>query len=334
MPMVEIYPMTFEPVLKDYLWGGRNLERLFGRKLPEGIIAESWDISAFPGAASRVENGYWKWRTLADAVADLGGHFLGTTVRERFGGRFPLIVKLLDANRDLSVQVHPDDIYAQMHENGAWGKSEMWYVLHAESGAELIAGVAPGVTRASFEAALASGQLETQLQHIKVQPGDVLNIPSGTIHALLAGVVVAEIQQNSDTTYRIFDWNRIDADGMPRLLHIDKALDVINWGTAYSGRVKPQVVEDRGGVRREGLVDSTLFNVERITLEPGASYHGRCDGTSFEIIGCMAGEGKVCWSGAPLALKAVRFALLPAILGEYRIQAGNSSTWLRVYIRP
>lgn len=333
MPMAEIYPMTFEPVLKDYLWGGRNLERLYSRKLPPGIVAESWDISAFPGAASRVENGYWKWRTLADAVADLGGHFLGTTVRERFNGHFPLLVKLLDANRDLSVQVHPDDVYAQLHENGAWGKSEMWYVLHAESGAELIAGLAPGVTRAGFEAALACGQLEAQLLRIKVKSGDVLNIPSGTIHALLAGVVVAEIQQNSDTTYRIFDWNRTDADGMPRLLHIDKALDVTNWQTVYSGAVKPQVLEARDGLLREGLVDSKLFNVEQIALEPGASYRGRCDGTSFEIIGCMAGEGKISWAGAPLALKAVRFTLLPAILGEYCIQAVNSSTWLRVYIR-
>jgi len=334
MPMVEIYPMTFEPVLKDYLWGGRNLERLYGRKLPEGIVAESWEISAFPGAASRIENGYWKWRTLPEVVADLGGHFMGTTVRERFGGRFPLLIKLLDANRDLSVQVHPGDAYAQAHENGALGKSEMWYVLHAAPGAELILGLAEGTTPESFAVALAAGQVATQLQRIPVHAGDVLNIPAGTVHALLAGVVVAEVQQNSDTTYRIYDWGRVGAGGQPRPLHLAKALDVINWGAAYSGAVKPQVLEAKEGLQREGLVDTQLFSAERITLEPGASYHGRCDGTSFEIIGCMAGEGQLCWSGAPLALKAVRFTLLPAILGEYRIQAGNASTWLRVYIRP
>ena len=334
MSMVEIYPMTFEPVLKDYLWGGRNLERLYGRKLPEGIVAESWEISAFLGAATRIENGYWKWRTLPEVVADLGGHFIGTTVRERFGGRFPLLVKLLDANRDLSVQVHPDDSYAGKHDNGAWGKSEMWYVLAAAPDAELIAGLAPGVTRASLKTALAENRLETQLQRIIVHPGDILNIPAGTVHALLAGVVVAEVQQNSDTTYRIYDWGRVGAGGQPRPLHLAKALDVINWGTVYSGAVKPQVLEAREGLQREGLVDTQLFSVERITLEPGASYHGRCDGTSFEIIGCMAGEGQLCWSGAPLALKAVRFTLLPAILGEYRIHAGDASTWLRVYIRP
>ena len=333
MPMVEIYPMTFEPVLRNYLWGGRNLERLYGRKLPEGIVAESWEISAFPGAASRIENGYWRWRTLEDAVADLGGHFLGTTVRDRFGGRFPLLVKLLDANHDLSVQVHPDDSYASKYEHGAWGKSEMWYVLHARPDAELIVGLAPGVTRASFETAFAANQLEKQLQRIIVHPGDVLDIPAGTIHALLAGVVVAEIQQNSDTTYRIHDWDRMSADGQPRSLHVAKALDVINWGTAYSGALTPQVLEAREGFTREGLIGTSLFNVERLVLEPGESYHGCCDGTSFEIIGCIAGEGQLRWSDAPLALKAVRFTLLPAILGEYSIQPDNASTWLRVYIR-
>jgi mannose-6-phosphate isomerase len=334
MPMPEIYPMTFEPVFKAYLWGGRNLERLYGRKLPAGIVAESWEVSAFPGAANRIENGYWKWRTLGDAAAELGGHFLGTVVRERFGGKFPLLIKLLDANQDLSVQVHPDDAYARLHENGAWGKSEMWYVLAAAPDSELIAGLAPGVTRASFESALTSNQLETQLQRIKIQPGDVLNIPAGTIHALLAGVVAAEIQQNSDTTYRVYDWNRKDQAGQTRPLHIAQALEVINWGTIYPGVVRPQVSEAGEGILREGLVDSPLFTVERITLQAGAAYRGRCDGTSFEIIGCMAGDGQVRWSGAPLALKAVRFTLLPAILGEYRLQATTTSTWLRVYIRP
>jgi mannose-6-phosphate isomerase len=334
MPMVEIYPMTFEPVTKDYLWGGRNLERLYGRKLPEGIVAESWEISAFPGAASRIENGYWKWRTLEDAASDLGGHFLGTVVRERFGGKFPLLVKLLDANRDLSVQVHPNDAYAKAHENGAWGKSEMWYVLDTVADAELIAGLVPGITRASFAAALAANQVETQLQRLRVHAGDVLNIPAGTVHALLAGVVVAEIQQNSDMTYRIYDWNRVDKDGRERPLQIDKALDVINWGNIYPGIVKPEELEARGGLRRESLVDSTLFTVERITLQAGELFQGCCDGTSFQIVGCIAGAGQVRWSGAPLLLQAVRFTLLPAILGEYCIQAEGASTWLRVYIRP
>ncbi|MCE5257894.1 MAG: class I mannose-6-phosphate isomerase [Chloroflexi bacterium] len=332
MPMIEIYPMTFEPVFKGYIWGGRNLETLYGRKLPEGIVAESWDISAFPGATTRVDMGYWKWRTLEDVAGDLGGHLLGTAVRERSGIRFPLLVKLLDAQRDLSVQVHPDDAYAAKHEDGALGKSEMWYVLHAQPGAELILGLAPGVTRAGFEAALKNGGLAEQLQRIPVHAGDVLNIPAGTIHALLAGVVVAEIQQNSDTTYRVYDWGRLGADGQPRPLHIAKALDVIAWDAPQARPVSPQLVAEAQGCTQELLVDSPLFTVERISLAPDAAYQNKCDGTTFQIIGCIVGAGKLAWSGAPLALQAVRFALLPAIMGDYRIQSTTESVWLRAYI--
>ncbi|MHB9032196.1 MAG: type I phosphomannose isomerase catalytic subunit [Anaerolineae bacterium] len=333
MPMVEIYPMSFEPVFKGYIWGGRNLEKLYGRKLPEGIVAESWDISAFPGAATRIDSGYWKWRTLVDVVNDLGGHFLGTTVRERFGVRFPLLIKLLDAQRDLSVQVHPDDAYASAHEDGAWGKSEMWYVLHAEPASELIYGLAPGVTRTSFQQALQNDQVAGQLQRIRVAAGDVLNIPAGTVHALLAGVVVAEIQQSSDTTYRIYDWGRLDAEGKPRPLHIDKALDVISWDSQPSGVVTPQVIAESSGLKQELLVDSPLFSVERISLSAGVSYQDKCDGSSFQVVGCVSGAGKLTWTGAPVAMNAVKFTLLPAIMGDYCLQATSDSVWLRAYIR-
>jgi len=332
MPMVEIYPMTFEPVFRDYIWGGRNLETLYDRGLPEGIVAESWDISAFPGSATRIESGYWKWRTLVDVVGDLGGHFLGTVVRERFGIKFPLLFKLLDAQQDLSVQVHPDDAYAAGNENGAWGKSEMWYILHAEPGAELICGLVPGTTHAGLEAALRGGSIESMLQRVKVQAGDVINIPAGTVHALLAGAVVAEIQQNSDTTFRLHDWGRVGVDGQPRPLQVATGCLVINLENPQAGKVSPLIVHDKGGVRIEMLVDSPLFTTERITLEPDAVYANHCDGTSFQVIGCITGEGKLTWSGAPLALRAIRFALLPAILGKYELKAAVASTWLRTYI--
>jgi len=333
MAMVEIYPMTFEPVFKGYIWGGRNLETLYGRKLPEGVVAESWEISAFPGAATRVTSGYWKWRTLLDVVNDLGGHLLGTKVRERFGIRFPLLVKLLDAQRDLSVQVHPDDAYAAAHEDGAWGKSEMWYVLHAKPGAELILGLNPGVTRSSFASSLQDGHISDQLQRLPVQVGDVLNIPAGTIHALLAGVVVAEIQQNSDTTYRVYDWGRVGPDGKPRPLHIDKALDVISWESPLARPVMPQLISEANGLRQELLVDSAHFTVERLRLAGGAEYQNQCDGSTFQIIGCISGAGNLLWTGAPLAMNAICFTLLPAIMEDYRIRATADSLWLRAYIR-
>jgi len=332
MPMIEIYPMTFEPVFRDYLWGGRNLETLFGRKLPDGIVAESWDISAFPGSETRVESGYWKWRTLAEVAADLGGHFLGTTVRERFG-RFPLLFKLLDAHQDLSVQVHPDDAYARVNENGAWGKSEMWYILYAQPGAELICGLVSDTTRESLENALRNGTFVNLLKRVPIRAGDAINIPAGTVHALLAGAVVAEIQQNSDTTYRLYDWGRVGQDGKPRPLQLAKGLDVIVTHNASAGKVEPRAVRDEEGLKVEVLADSPLFTTERITLQPGKAYSNACDGTSFQVVGCVEGDGTLAWSGTPLTLRAVRFALLPAILGGYELHAGSASTWLRTYIR-
>ncbi|NLV74693.1 MAG: mannose-6-phosphate isomerase [Chloroflexi bacterium] len=332
MAMPEIYPMTFEPVFRDYMWGGRNLERLFGRKLPDGVVAESWEISALPGSSTRAETGYWKWRTLQEVVGDLGGHFIGSTVRERFGVRFPLLIKLLDAQADLSVQVHPNDAYASEHENGSSGKSEMWYVLHAEPGAELILGTKPGTQRTDLEAAIQGGTLPDVLQRLPIRAGDAFSIPAGTIHALLKGCVVAEIQQSSDITYRIYDWQHLDANGHARPLSIVQALDVLDFEQATSQVVSPQVLAQGEGVLQEGLVAAPHFNVERIILEPGARFSSVCDGTSFQVLGCMNGAGTLRWSGAPMEIGAVRFVLLPAIMGEYTIVSDQASTWLRTYI--
>ena len=328
-----VYPLTFEPALRDYIWGGRNLERLFGRKLPPGIIAESWEISGHLSSPTRVEEGLWKGHTLPDVLGVLGTDLVGTRSQKMLAqNKFPLLVKLLDANRDLSVQVHPDDAYACAHENGELGKTEMWYVLHAEPGAELIYGLARGVTREGFCAAIENNTLATQLHRLAIKPGDCVFIPAGTIHALLAGAVVAEIQQNSDTTYRLHDWGRLGDDGEPRPLHVKKALDVIDWDLIEPGKAEPVLLSDEGGVKRAGLVSCPQFTVEQVELAEGAVFAGRCDGATFEIWGCMAGSGEVRWSGEPVRVEAIRFVLLPALLGEYAIHANNESTWLRVYV--
>ncbi len=220
----EIYPLTFDPVFRDYIWGGRNLETLFGRRLPPGIVAESWEISGHPSSPTRVNAGPLAGLTLPQVQERLGERLVG--VRSGWAtsrGRFPLLVKLLDANRPLSVQVHPPDDYALEHE-GDLGKTEMWYVLHARPGAELIYGLAHETTPTEFRAALEAGELESLLHRLPVRVGDVIFIPTGMLHALLEGIVVAEIQQNSDTTYRVYDWGRVGADGKPRPLHVDKAL--------------------------------------------------------------------------------------------------------------
>ena len=327
-----IYPLTFEPVFRDYIWGGRNLETLFGRKLPPGIVAESWDISGHPSSPTTVDAGPLAGWTLPQVQERLGEKLVGT--RSRWATRrskFPLLVKLLDANRALSVQVHPPDEYALAHENGELGKTEMWYVLHARPGARLIYGLSQKTTPQVFRTALREDRLADYLYYLPVKPGDAICLPTGTLHALLEGIVVAEIQQNSDTTYRVYDWGRVGDDGKPRSLHIEKALDVIDFGMVRPQAAARIVVADRAGVQRTEISRCRYFVVEEVRLEGGAAYSSRCDGSTFEIWGCISGRVKVQWAGAPLALPAVRFALLPAALGDFAIHAERPATLLRAW---
>ena len=329
-----IHPLTFEPVYRDYIWGGRNLATVFGRKLPPGIVAESWEISAHPIAPTRVDNGAWRGILLPRVLAEMGIDLVGTNSADMLArGRFPLLVKLLDANRNLSVQVHPDDTYASLHQSDDLGKTEMWYVLHARPGSELICGLGQGVTREAFRAAIASNTLEALLHRVSIAPGDSIFVPPGTVHALLAGVVVAEIQRTSDATYRVYDWGRLDADGKPRPLHIERALEVIAFGQAAPGKVEPLIVERGDGLTRARLVDCQQFTVERVDLGAGSQFEGECDGSTFEIWGCIKGKCEIRWSGDPVSLEAIRFALLPAVLGHYAVRAKEASSLLRAFVR-
>ncbi len=328
-----IYPLTFEPVFRDYIWGGRRLETLFGRDLPPGIVAESWDVSGHPDSPTRVAAGYWSGRTLPEVMAKMGTDLVGTHSAAMLArGRFPLLIKLLDANRDLSVQVHPDDAYAAAHERGEIGKAEMWYVLHADPGYELIHGVKPGVSPAQFRAAIDHGDVAALLNRVPVSPGDVIDIPPGTIHALLAGAVVAEIQQTSDVTYRLYDWGRVGDDGKSRPLHINRALEVIDFSRAAAGPVAPQNIVETESLRQQLLVRRSQFTTERLIMGPGATFAGQCDGSTFEIWGCVEGACALAWGGEPLPLDAIRFALLPAALGAFSVTSEGPATLLRIYV--
>lgn len=332
--MTEIYPLRFAPVFQDYIWGGRRLATLFGRQLPDGIIAESWEISGHAKAATKVVGGVWDGQSLPDVLRALGEDLVGSSARECLArGRFPLLVKLLDAHRDLSVQVHPDDAYAAAHENGELGKTEMWYVLHADPGSELIYGLAPGVTRPSLEAALRRNDVETQLHRLPISAGDLFYIPAGTVHALLAGAVVVEIQQNSDATYRLYDWGRVGDDGQPRPLHIDKALDVIDWDMVAPTPTAPTLLDQGAGFRRWMLTTDPRVTVEKLELDAGITWRGVCDGSTFQIIGCIQGDARLEWAGEPQALQAISWRLLPAVLGEYTLRPQAPSVLLRAYVQ-
>jgi mannose-6-phosphate isomerase len=283
-----------------------------------------------------VENGPLAGRTLPQVQEQLGQALVGR--RSRWAtdrNKFPLLVKLLDANRRLSVQVHPSDEYALAHEGGELGKAEMWYVLYAQKGAELIYGLSRHTDAAHFRAALKDGTLSDLLHRIPIQPGDVISVPTGTIHALLEGALVAEIQQNSDTTYRVYDWDRLGHDGKPRPLHVDKAVEVINWEMVQPQAAVPVPLaagpEATGSVARDELCRSPYFVVEKVSLEEGASYGGRCDGTTFEIWGIVSGSAEIGWDGQTASLAAVRFVLLPAALGAFTVSAARPATLLRVY---
>jgi len=325
------YPLQFDPIFKDYIWGGRALATVLGREIPEGLVAESWEIAAHANGETRVANGPLAGQTLSAVQSAWGEALVGRRNRQALAlGKFPLLIKLLDANRWLSVQVHPDDAYGLSHE-GDSGKTEMWVVLHAEPGAELIYGLRQGVTRAQFAQAIAEKRVADLLHRVPVAAGDVIFVPAGTVHALGPGLVVAEIQQNSDTTYRIYDWDRLGADGRPRALHIDKALDVIDWQQIEPAPVAPRPSPSgHNGIGVEEIARCAYFCTERILMGAGRVYNGHCDGESFEIWAVLSGVVRLEWAGGAIEIKGISWILLPAALGDYQVTALAGSLLLRV----
>ncbi len=328
-----IYPLTFNPAYKDYIWGGRNLETVLGKTLPEGTVAEIWEISGHPNGLSFVKDGPLAGKDLLAVQAELGVELVGANNQYALDlGKFPVLIKLLDANRWLSVQVHPKDEYALKHE-GDFGKTEMWVVLHAEPGAEIIFGFQPGVDRAAFAQAVAEGRSEDPLHRVPTKAGDVFFVAAGSVHALGPGIIVAEIQQNSDTTYRIYDWGRLGNDGLPRPLHIEQSLAVMNFNQVRPGPLRPKVLVDMlefGDVKVEQIGHCPYFHTERITMPKESALVGDCDGSTYEIFAVLSGKATVYWEGDPVTLSAVNWALLPAAMGEYQIQADADSVLLRV----
>jgi mannose-6-phosphate isomerase len=319
-----IYPLTFDPIFKDYVWGGRNLADKLGRDIPDGVIAESWEIAAHLDGSSVVNNGPLAGLTLPAVQAQLGQALVGRKNQQMLEmERFPLLIKLLDANRWLSVQVHPDDAYGLANEDDL-GKTEMWVVLYAEPGAELIYGFKAGVKREIFEKAIQIGEVDKWLHRVPIEAGDVIFVPAGTIHALGPGTIVAEIQQNSNTTYRIYDWGR------PRPIHVEQALDVLNFGLVEPGPLHPTILKETKGVRVELIGHCPYFETQRLIMESGASFANTCSGDTFEIWAVLNGSATVRWSGDPVRIEAIGWALLPAALGEFTIEADAESLLLRV----
>ncbi|MFD1957428.1 type I phosphomannose isomerase catalytic subunit [Paenibacillus thailandensis] len=307
---VKPYPLQFKPEMKERVWGGRALER-FGLELPAGAIGEGWMIGDHPNGTTKVVNGELAGVGL-DAIRErYGREWFGSRGFSEKNGRFPLLIKLLDCNDDLSIQVHPTDDYEGLPA-GELGKTEMWYILDAKPGAKIIYGLKDNVDRQTMETAIAEGRIMDTLQEVPVKAGDAFYIPAGTVHALCAGVVVAEIQQNSDTTYRLFDYNRPGLDGKLRELHIEDSLNVIAYDGA--GAVHLTSTETPAG-QWLTIASSPYFVVEKGVVD--APWRLGTSRESFSILIIAEGEGSLQWADGEKPVKAGECYLLPATLGEY-----------------
>ncbi|MBI2952503.1 class I mannose-6-phosphate isomerase, partial [bacterium] len=292
-------PLKLIPIPVEKPWGGRALGRLFGRPIPDGVcIGESWEVSDRPEAQSLVAEGPQKGRSLEDLRRTFGEALIGTLASVRSAGRFPLLIKWIDARELLSVQVHPDDRAARALGEPDPGKTEAWVVADAEPGARMVYGLRERMTGEAVRAAAAAGEIELHLGWVAAQPGDCFMVPPGAVHALGAGIVIYEVQQNSNITYRLWDWGRTGADGRPRDLHLDRAASVLDGGFGPQGPVPPVRVGLDGGSRRYAVA-CPHFAVEVLEVRPGGSIADRCDGRSFHALTVWSGNGEIIWEGGP-----------------------------------
>ncbi|MCD8083548.1 MAG: class I mannose-6-phosphate isomerase [Clostridiales bacterium] len=291
-------PFMLSPAGKDYLWGGNRLNEDFAKGIDLTPLAETWECSTHPDGPSLVATGEWKGQTLTEVIRR-HPEYLGTHPRAADG--LPILIKLIDAKKDLSVQVHPDDEYAREHENGSLGKTEMWYVLDATKDAKLIYGFYHDMEEETIRKSLADGTVEKYLQKIPVRKGDVFFIPAGQVHAIGAGALIAEIQENSNLTYRLYDYNRVDQKGHPRALHIDKALEVANRKGSAAPRQPMRVLRFRPGVADELLCRCKYFEVSRVLLNTERvrqMAQVQAGSNSFQVLLCTEGCGMFFWEDA------------------------------------
>lgn len=310
--------LKLKPVGKDYLWGGDRLNTEYKKNIPLSPLAETWECSVHPDGPSTVVGGVYDGMTLAEVLEE-HPEYMGTKIPE--GQEFPILVKFIDAKKDLSVQVHPDDAYAREYEHQN-GKTEMWYVLDAEPGAHLIYGFEHPVTEEILRQAVEEGTLDKHLHKQYVKKGDVVFVPAGTVHGIGAGILVAEIQESSNVTYRVYDYNRVDKNGKKRELHFDKAVRVMNMEALTEKQESSRMVQYEPGCAREILRTCKYFETERIHVQPICGFEVR--DASFQVILCLEGHG-ILRDGEGNQESFVKgdCLFLPASSGRCRIQ-GNT----------
>ncbi|MFM9988496.1 type I phosphomannose isomerase catalytic subunit [Flavobacterium sp.] len=319
---MKLYPLQFNPILKERIWGGTKLETLLNKPISSEIIGESWEITTVGDDISIISNGYLKGKSLQELINTFPIEILGIKVYEVFGKQFPLLFKYLDAKENLSIQVHPNDVLAKERHN-SFGKTEMWYVIQADPSAKLIVGLKKKSLPEEFLESLESKTLLNLLDTKSVKEGDVFFLNTGTVHAIGAGTVIAEIQQTSDITYRVFDFDRIDKNGNTRELHLDLALDAINYNV-----VKTKQEYKKTENCSNEVVSCEYFTTNIIPLNGKMNIKKNND--SFRVYMCTKGDFKLYYKKEIFTYKMGDTLLLPAQITSYELI--GKAILLEIYI--
>jgi mannose-6-phosphate isomerase len=325
--MSELYPLKFEPLLKDKVWGGYALERDFNKK-PAGLpnIGESWELSSVDGNLSVVNNGFLAGNNIEELIEVYMGDITGDSVFEKFGNTFPLLIKFIEAGEDLSIQVHPGDAMAKEKHND-YGKTEMWYILESEKDSRIYTGFRDGVTKEMYEESVSIGTLPELIFVENTEPGDAFFTPAGRIHAIGKGIVLVEIQQTSDLTYRISDWNRKSNGRVKRELHLELALEAMDFTAAGKNKIR----KDPELNKTENLVSCEYFNTNILHFNaPVVKEYHLID--SFVVFICTDGEFHIRWDGNSEKISKGETVLLPAMIKEVILEPAGDAKLLEVFI--
>jgi mannose-6-phosphate isomerase len=325
--MKNLYPLKFSPVYKDKIWGGQKIKTVLGKDFaPLPNCGEVWVLSGVEGNQTLIQNGFLEGNELNEIVEIYMGDLVGDRIFQKFGNEFPILIKFIDANDWLSIQVHPDDKLA-LKRHDSLGKTEMWYIMDAEEDAELISGFGKKVDKDGYKEHLENKNLKNIMNFEKVEKGDVYYIPAGRVHALGPGILLAEIQQTSDVTYRIYDWDRIDALGMTRELHTEEALDALDF--EVKGKYKTDY--ERKTNQTNKLVESPYFitNILKLTKAIKKDYS---ELDSFVIYVCPEGSFTLNFDDEQIEVKMGESILIPAIAGNVEIIPKPEATILEVYM--
>lgn len=319
----ELYPLVFKPIAKDRIWGGTKLQSELNKEISSQNIGETWEISTVPGDVSIVNNGAYAGLTLNELVSKYPIEVLGTGVHKKFGTEFPLLFKFLDAKEDLSIQLHPNDELAKKRHN-SFGKTEMWYVMQADEGARIIVGFKEKISPEEYLHHLDDKTLPSVLNEIEVKKGDIFFLETGTVHAIGGGIVIAEIQQTSDITYRIYDWDRVDAEGNSRELHIEEALDAIVYDIIDTKKEYETIVNESNAA-----VHCPYFTTNVIPLDGKMKFTK--NGVSFTVFVCTEGMFTIAPEGGKeYSFQKGDTVLIPAKLSDFELT--GKATLLEIFI--